>query len=191
LTNYGTLPHVRIVGFGYKARTGKDFAARSIADRVPGCRIYAFSDAIAAYSRAARGMTVRDPPLLQEVGYELRQADPEIWVRCLYFKIEEDRPSVALITGVRFPNEVAMIRSIGGSVWRIDRVDEDGGNFVAPDRPDDHPTETALDGVEFDTVITNQTGRLDQFRQDVWDTYTSYSAYGRFLSSSYGLDCDF
>ena len=187
LSDYIQLPHVRVIGLGYKARTGKDFAARAIADRVKDARIYAVSDAISAYCRVAKGMTVRDPELLQEIGYALRKDDPEIWVRCLYWKIEEDRPLVALITGVRFVNEIAMIRSIGGSVWRIDRVDEQGRPFEADDRPADHPTETAMDGVKFDSVLTNRTGCQDAFRRDVWNAYMDDTAYGRFISSSYGL----
>ena len=186
-TEYAPLPHTRVIGFGHRARTGKDIAARTIAEKADDARIYAFSDAIAAYCRVSRGMTVRDPVLLQDVGYELRETRPDLWVEALYWRLEEDRPRTALVTGVRFPNEVQMIRSIGGEVWRIDRLTASGEPFRATDRPEDHPTETALSEALFDHVLVNRTGQMDQFREKVWATYCQKSAYQAFIDSSYGL----
>lgn len=185
-SEYSLLPHTRIIGFGHRARTGKDVAARTIADKTDDARIYAFSDAISTYCRVARGMTVRDPVLLQEVGYELRQTNPDIWVQALYWRLEEDRPRTALVTGVRFPNEVEMIRAMGGEVWRIDRLTASGEPFLATDRPTDHPTETALRDAVFDRVLVNQTGDMDRFQRDVWSNFCVKSSLQTFVNDSYG-----
>lgn len=171
LTNYEPLPETRVIGFGHRAQAGKDVAARAIASRVLGARLYAFSDAISVYCRVARGMTARDPGLLQAVGYELRRQNPQVWLDCLYWRIKEDAPTLGLITGVRFPNEVEMIRGMGGAVWRIDRLNADGSAFVADDRPHNHPTETALAGERFDAVLKNRAGAMDVFQADAWRTF--------------------
>ncbi len=47
----------------------------------------------------------------------------------------------------RFPNEAAAIRDRGGEMWRIDRPG------TAPVNA--HPSETALDGFNFDRHIDN------------------------------------
>jgi hypothetical protein len=161
----------RVIGLGHKARTGKDVAASYLAERVPGARAYAFSDAIAVVCRALYGMTTREPRLLQAVGIEARTKNPEVWVDALFWKIQEDAPSLAIVTGVRFQNEAEMIHAVSGEVWRIDRLNADGSMFVADDRPPDHPTETALDGFPFHRVIVNRTGQLERFRDAIHRAY--------------------
>ena len=173
-SRYPPLPHVRIVGLGHKARTGKDVAAQALLSYVYGAKIYGFSDAISAVCRVQHGMTVRDPPLLQKVGLEARQERPGVWLDAVYWKLEEDRPPLAVITGVRFPDEVEMIRSLGGEVWRVDRFNRGGSPFVATDRPDGHPTETALDGFAFDRVLSNTTGSMDGFLNDVREAFQAW-----------------
>ena len=168
-------PELRVLGLGHKARTGKDVAAAYLAARVPGAKTYAFSDAIAVVCRAIYGMTTRDPSLLQAVGLEERSKNPRVWVDALFWKILEDAPSLAIVTGVRFQNEVEMIEALGGEVWRVDRFNEDGSVFVASDRPPDHPTETSLDGYPFQRILANHTGHLDLFLDDVLLAYRKFA----------------
>ena len=97
-----------------------------------------------------------------------------MWLDAVYWKLEEDRPPLAVITGVRFPDEVKMIRSLGGEVWRVDRYNHDGSPFVATDRPDGHPTETALDGFVFDRVLSNTTGGMDGFLNEVREAFQAW-----------------
>jgi hypothetical protein len=171
---YQPIEGTTVIGLGHKARQGKDVAARALVRAVPGARSYAFSDAISAYCRVKHGMTKRDPRLLQQVGLELRDSsNPCIWIDALYWRIDEERPPLAVITGVRFPNEGSMIRQCGGRLWRIDRVSTDGRSpVVADDRDPNHPTETAMSDFIFDEVLTNVSGQVERFEQLAVDTFT-------------------
>jgi hypothetical protein len=48
------------------------------------------------------------------------QLHQNIWVDCLEKKILESDKNI-VITDVRFPNEIDMIKSVGGEVWRVER----------------------------------------------------------------------
>ena len=64
-----------------------------------------------------------------------------------------------IITDVRFPNEFDAIKAKGGLMVRVNRPGYDT-SMVA------HPSETALDGHDFDVVIENN-GDLDDLKQKV------------------------
>lgn len=59
---------------------------------------------------------------LQYLGTNLlrNQLHQNIWVDCLERKILESDKNV-VITDVRFPNEINMIKNIGGEIWRVER----------------------------------------------------------------------
>lgn len=59
---------------------------------------------------------------LQFLGTNLlrNQLHQNIWVDCLERKILESNENI-VITDVRFPNEIDMIRNIGGEIWRVER----------------------------------------------------------------------
>ena len=59
---------------------------------------------------------------LQFLGTNLlrNQLHQNIWVDCLEKKIMESDKNI-VITDVRFPNEIDMIKSIGGEIWRVER----------------------------------------------------------------------
>ena len=59
---------------------------------------------------------------LQYLGTNLlrNQLHQNIWVDCLERKILESDKNV-VITDVRFPNEINMIRNVGGEIWRVER----------------------------------------------------------------------
>lgn len=60
-------------------------------------------------------MTVRE--VLQYVGTEVfRMMNPDIWVDSVMSKIEKDNPKLALISDVRFENEIGLIKDVRGSV---------------------------------------------------------------------------
>lgn len=165
---YRPIKGTQIIGFGYKARHGKDLAARTIVRRAGlDAHIFNFSDPISAYCRVACGMKERNPHILQQVGLASRRTNENIWVDAVYGSIQDRCPELALVSGVRFPNEAEMIRATGGFVVHIQRLSEDGSAFVSEDRDPDHDTETALDGFDFDYKIVNRTGQQDRFIQDV------------------------
>ena len=59
---------------------------------------------------------------LQFLGTNLlrNQLHQNIWVDCLEKQITQASENI-IITDVRFPNEIDMIKSIGGEIWRVER----------------------------------------------------------------------
>lgn len=159
---YAPIPGVMVIGLGHKARHGKDTAAE-VLRRLACAERFAFADDLYAICRVLHGMVGKDAPLLQRVGVEMRAGDSEVWVRSVYSKILAARPRVAVITDVRFPNELEFVRAIGGEAWKIERRLADGSLFVDPSRPADHISETALDGATWDRVIVNPDGDPERF----------------------------
>lgn len=145
---YEPIPGVTVVGFVGRSRAGKDTLAQAIVRLRPGAERFGFSDAIAAYARVSGQMTVRDPVVLQRVGWAARQSRPTVWLDALYGAISDRRPPLALITGVRFEDEAEMVRAMGGTLVRVVRQMPDGSEYVSPDRPADHPVERQVDQLE-------------------------------------------
>lgn len=76
----------------------------------------------------------------------IRHIKPDVWSSYTLNKINKQKPQVALVPDVRFPNEVQAIQNAGGVVIRLTR---DLWNSKAA-------AETALDGYEkFDFIIDN------------------------------------
>lgn len=168
---YEPIEGTLVIGLTGHARHGKDLAASIIANHVPGAMAFAISDLIAAHARAIGAMGKRDPSVLQKIGYAARQRNPRVWLDALYYAIQDRRPPLALVAGVRFPDEAELVRSAGGYVIRIDRWNADGTPFMSGDRDASYPTETAINGVAPDYKIDNVTGLQDRFRDDVMNTY--------------------
>ena len=91
-----------------------------------------------------------------EFGNAMRNIYPDIWVdrirgginvAFMHSRLRHENPPVFIITDVRFPNEVDMIRSMGGALVRIMR----------PDVADtDDPADSALAGFDgWDVVVRN------------------------------------
>jgi|TARA_R110000824_G_scaffold22460_4_gene82145 hypothetical protein len=161
---YGPIGGVKIVGFTGLARAGKDEAAKVLAGMRPGSRIYAFSDAISVIARAHHGMQRRAPGVLQRVGLAERQRNPSVWLDALYWKIDEDRPSTAIVTGVRFKDEAEMILGMGGKVVKVVRTDEAGSLFVSVDRDSSHETEMSMRWIKPDMTVYNRSGHMSDFQ---------------------------
>jgi hypothetical protein len=65
---------------------------------------------------------------------------------------------IALITDLRYRNEAAYVKSVGGFTVNVSRLNRDGSLFVAPDRPADHPSEIDLDNYNWDYFIRTRDG---------------------------------
>ena len=82
-----------------------------------------------------------------------------IWVSFVKKKIQDNPTTNWVIPDTRFPNEVDMIKTIGGSVWCVQRGDnpqwfnEYKNNNVEP--KDIHPSEWAWAHSNFDHTIVN------------------------------------
>lgn len=99
----------------------------------------------------------------------------DIWVHATQQKILSlsmgRKSRVIIIDDMRFPNEVAMIREMGGMVWRVRRpeVEPEEPHWVWRKlydwglwkRPDLHPSERYWRTIEPDFEITN-TGTLEE-----------------------------
>jgi len=101
--------------------------------------------------------------MMQTLGTEWGRAciHPDFWVMIARAKTERimNGNGSVVIDDVRFPNEAAMIRDLGGELWRIDRpgVSYDG----------DHSSEGALEDITPDRVIVND-GTIDQLLEKIY-----------------------
>lgn len=108
------------------------------------------------YEKAASGLVYHAPgpmtgrEVMQFVGTEIfRKMYGDVWVDATIRKIKQDRPLMAIITDVRFPNEVHGITCLGfksdypatGKILRLSRDIFKG--------QDQHESETALDNFDF------------------------------------------
>lgn len=189
-----------ILGFGHKARHGKDSAAAAIRDfynsrnqlfakhghKAAKLNVGIFRFATSLYTEVNDAIEhdhgdVREvikryntppwvvpdsdpeftdlapygkhPTLLQWWGTEYRRAqDPDYWVKKMFATVPKETDLV-LITDVRFPNEAQGITQRGGYTIKVERLASSGRPFVAPDRPGDHPSETALDDYNWDFYL--------------------------------------
>ena len=139
-----------------KCRATKEVALRAL--RLTRCA----DDGFLEFNGAEDWGAPRSPrQILQWWGDYRRAQDPDYFVNALaseYYRYGDDAdPTV--ITDVRFPNEAAMIRQLGGKIWQIKRPGyEAGGTRHASDN----------DGSQFnpDRIIYNN-GTLLELRQTV------------------------
>ena len=106
----------------------------------------------------------RGRSILQYVGTDvIRQKRPEYWVDFLVgiFEMFGDNWDYVLIPDCRFPNEIELLKKYGFDVTtiRIFRPNFDNG---LTDEQKAHPSETAMDGYDFDYTIENP-GNLGEF----------------------------
>jgi hypothetical protein len=184
-----------VIGIGHKARHGKDTAARILIDTFKDVRRFSFADDLYAVCRVMHGMTSKDPALLQRVGMEIRdQRGENALANATYAKLVTERPRVAVITDVRFPNEFACVKALGGVCWKVERRTADGSVVVDPSRSATHPSETALDDAPWDRVIVNPDGNIEAFADAVRSHYLTlttgaveaeYAGPGAFVRPSY------
>ena len=124
---------------------------------VPGLYAYTNKEAIIP----ELGVSARH--MMQTLGTEWGRAciHPDFWVmiaRAKAQRIMNENGSV-VIDDVRFPNEAAMIRDLGGELWRIDRpgVSYDGS----------HESEGGLEDITPDRMIIND-GTITQLKEKVY-----------------------
>lgn len=96
--------------------------------------------------------------ILQWWGDYRRAQDPGYFVWRLARELLEETDDV-VITDVRFPNEAAMVRQLGGQIWQIKRPGYEAGGTG-------HASDTAGDEFAPDRVIRNE-GGLEDLRATV------------------------
>lgn len=165
-----------IVGLSGYARTGKDTVAGILIEHY-GFERRAFADVLrqSIYRlNPMTGNTVRVANLVDEYGWEVAKANPEVrrllqvmgtevgrelfgadvWVK----QAMKDLPERTVFTDLRFPNEATAIRKRGGTVWRVSRPDVDAING--------HESERAMDNYAFDAWVKNDSN-IDYLRHQV------------------------
>lgn len=162
-----------LIAFGNKARNGKDTVVEAIkgfydetrrisafhdwATQVPEARIFRFADALYKIAREEYEMTTKDPALLQRIGAERRAVNENYWSDI----VEEQLKSftgLALISDLRYKNEAAMVRRLGGYCVNVKRLNADGSQFITADRPSSHLSEIDLDEFNWDYQLVAKTG---------------------------------
>jgi hypothetical protein len=121
---------------------------------------------------SARAPFGKHAKLLQWWGTEFRRAqDQDYWVKQWKAAINP-KANIVMVTDMRFLNEAAAVKSVGGFTVQVNRKNGDGTPFVDPTRPADHVSETELDGYNYDYQLTVKTGDLALL--DQWATALVY-----------------
>ena len=148
------------IGFVGAARHGKDTAAIAVLRALPGAERFALSDAVAAVARVKHAMVKRDPALLQTVGTGYRVDRPTVWLDALYGTLCDREPEIALVTGLRYPEEVALVRALAPetAIVRVTRLRADGTPYVCEDRDPSHQVEQGIAALPYDVAFTARSG---------------------------------
>lgn len=109
---------------------------------------------------SARAPFGKHAKLLQWWGTEYRRAQNQnYWVDQWKAAINP-KANVVVATDMRFQNEAAAVKSVGGFTIQVSRKNVDGTPFVDPTRDANHSSETQLDGYNYDYQIIVKTGDL-------------------------------
>ena len=172
----GITPNYNIIGLTGYAQSGKDTFASILVEKYGYSRI-AFADKIRDFLYGINPMVACSPTgylqdlvnlvgwdkakqepqvrrLLQDLGISARDLISEdIWVTAALSSVSKDQRVV--ITDVRFENEAAIIKSMGGQLWRVKR------SGVGP--VNDHVSESEMDGYKVDQIFVNN-GTLEELQ---------------------------
>lgn len=101
--------------------------------------------------------------ILQWWGTEFRRFnDAFYWVRKLKTRVEAEKPQFALITDMRFVNEIAYVKSTGGVTIKVVREGFTGIDLASQQ----HVSENELRAAEFDYEITVPDGKTEELKAD-------------------------
>ena len=173
ILTFDPLRQLDLVGLSGKKRSGKDtlgdvfaqhgYQKYALADPIKDAAqtIFNFSDAQLNGDRKEEedpywNRTPRE--VMQHFGTDAFRSEygPDVWVDSLFQRLRFELPLRAVVTDVRFPNEVTGVQEVGGDVIRIDASERLSSS-------DGHASETALDGYEgYDRVVQNNDS-LDAF----------------------------
>lgn len=170
-----------LIGLTGAAFAGKDTAGAYLA-RAHNFSPLAFADPLRDGLEAMFDLTARDfaparkelvidwigkspRQLMQTLGTEwgLDGIHPELWVRHMARRIDRLRRHNGddiIITDLRFPDEAALIRRLGGEIWRIHRPG------AATTAHSDHRSERAGQAIEADRHLDNS-GTIEQLYEQI------------------------
>lgn len=163
-----------VIGVCGRARHGKDSIATTIRQHFESRGLRCFQSSIStivfeyAVSHALINADTREHcnrdelNTLVDVGHQMRGIDEDYWITRLARRIIEAQAIIAVIPGIRFPNEINWIKQASGLMLRIKRLNQNGSMFISPDRDANDVMESCLDYVIPDFEITVKT------RQENW-----------------------
>ena len=160
-----------IIGLSGRARHGKSTATEAIIEQAEALGLsYGVYDIGALVLRHCieRGtlpnkrredLTREELDTMVKTGKGMREEDPEFWIKKVFEAIEEDRPDVAIIPNIRYLNEAyEFTRNGRGHIIRVVSLNNDGSEYISPDRDSNHPSETELHSYPFDYWIKTKRG---------------------------------
>lgn len=103
--------------------------------------------------------------LLQQVGSNvIRKVEPDFWVDFIakVTKFFKDTWDYIIIPDTRFPNELEKLKADDANVFHV-RVIRKGFKSPLTEEQQQHPSETALDGIESDFTLINDKGIDDLY----------------------------
>jgi len=104
-------------------------------------------------------------PLLQFWGTDYRRnSSPFHWVSKLRQRLQDEKPQIALLSDMRFKNELYHVSSCDGYTVKLTRL-----GYVHDPATANHISETDLDGMKFDFEIQVPDGgqeQIDELKKD-------------------------
>lgn len=170
-----------IIGIGHQARQGKMRVAKAIHCAYPAQTwILGLADALKAHCRVNGWMSRKNGRLLQLVGTEIfrRNVKESQWYDVLQDTADEMCADYGchyiLVPDIRFPDEAEWVKSKGGLLVKVERINPDGTQFVAGDRDPKHESEVALANYDgWDKVIRVGDGLLDELAKQGQEWFKS------------------
>lgn len=175
------VPQIEILGLSGWARSGKDTVAdylvkhegytkvsfaQTIRDALvaldPEIRVDGVSCNLSQVEvmgwEALKSLSPSIRPLLQRMGTEVgrQMFGEDFWVDAAINRIPDG--SKVVFADVRYPNEAKAVKSLGGEVWRIERLGVGPAN--------DHESEHAMNDYKFDRQLRND-GDVDSLYAEI------------------------
>jgi hypothetical protein len=174
-----------VIGFGFRARQGKNLCCDAILEQCAysniSVAIYEFSAEVLAFCveqghlppDAVRAfLTPEQKNILQDVGLAQRKENAAFWVERLWARIARERPQVALLPNLRYPNECEAVKEAGGVCVLVERFNPDGSQYIDPERNPNHISEHALRAWPWDYRLAAQTGQANWLQRQARALFT-------------------
>lgn len=163
------------IAFSGRARSGKTTAALYLVSQCGG-QIISFADALknelASIGIEPDRMWIHKDPtvrtLMQTYGQAMRQQDGRCWINMMWPELQNATGNI-YVDDLRYPNEAEFLRNMGFKLVRLEVIGEG-----APGE-DEHESENALAGYDFDSIICCERGNLDGLFEALEDYQTSWT----------------
>ena len=158
--------NTKVILISGKAQHGKDTAAiqisKTLKEHGKTVQIFHYSDLLkyicAKYFGWDGKKNEDGRTLLQEIGTDVvRKKDPYFWVdfAISFMRIFDGTWDYIIIPDTRFPNEIEEVKEAGFDVVHL-KIERPGFKSKLSKEQNNHPSETALDDVVPDLIITNK-----------------------------------